>query len=166
MQSFIEYRKIHGLAKIICKIRIEDFAEAVLESLRFNVYDSTSRVVSATLLNIQGHNDEFVFEYNADAQNYFVKVDFSIRNMTKQFHAFVFFNNTELQHSCTCNNGDNCSESNRDNSEEMEAASKFDREAMAFLADIINPEDRRKAAPLPQIPEEEEFDIEIEKRKS
>ena len=147
----IEFQKIRSLGKIFCKICVFGMETFPIETFCYNVYDSSGKVVSGTMMNTNGHNDGFVFDLNPNAKEYFVKVDFSVKGMSKQFKTFVFFSEKQL---------DGC----LSDSEEDEETSDIKRKATEMFDGIIDRDGMRKHPPQPPL-QEEEFAIEIEKKK-
>ncbi|PCI28084.1 hypothetical protein COB52_04130, partial [Candidatus Kaiserbacteria bacterium] len=140
--AYIEFKKIHELDKILCEICIYKTKMPEIVSFNYHIYDSTGHIISGTVLGTNGFIRNFVFDINAKAYNYFVRVEFSLRNSTKQFQTFVFFTSKTLNNHCTCKDSDK--EDTCDSENESEPDTQRNRE------DVFQP-------PLP----EEEFDVEI-----
>lgn len=161
--AFIDYKKIHELDKVFCKICIYGVDEIQMDTFRYHIYDSTGKVLSGTFMNTQGHVCEFVFDRNPTAKHYFVKVDFSIKGMTRQFTTFEFITEKNLDERCTCE-----TEGETDNEEDNEPKDSEKKsiksEVLDYFGGIIDRESRRKMPPQPPL-EDEEFDMEIQKKK-
>lgn len=97
--ALIKYVKLHDIGKIYCKIYIPNTNDTDLdiENISYTVSDTTGATTSKMIYNTIGSECDFIFDFNDDAEQYFVMVNFSRRNMSKQYSTFVFISKNDVK---------------------------------------------------------------------